>query len=152
MAGATRTPRDHTALAGARAAGVVRAPGRLWLARGVWLVHVVIVAFIVLGWLLPWPAALWTVALGVPALQLTWRAFGDRCPLTVLEERLREPVPEPRPEDGEGPRNFVADLLSGVLGRPVSHRITNRLVHGVTWFAFSVAVFRLAFGDAAASE
>jgi len=122
---------------------------RIRLANGVWALHFGVVAFFVVGWLLAWGWALWTVAVGVPALQLTWQAFGDRCPLTMLEARLRGPAAvEPvHPDDGGAERSYVGELLSRILGWRVSERLATRIVHGVTWFAFSAAVIRLALAD-----
>jgi len=120
---------------------------RLWLARFVWMVHLGVVGFFVVGWLLPWRWALWGVAAGVPTLQLIWWAMEDRCPLTVLEEALRgsRGIPCGAPDDGLAPPNFVTRLLTAMLGRPVSQRVSDRVVNGVAWSGFSVAVVRLAF-------
>src|SRR5215472_5538530 len=120
---------------------------RLWLARFVWMIHLGVVAFFVIGWLLPWRWALWGVAVGVPTLQLTWRAMGDRCPLTALEEALRgsRGIPSGAPDAGEAPPNFATRLLTAILGRPVSPRVSDRVVNGVALSGFSVAVLRLAF-------
>jgi hypothetical protein len=120
---------------------------RLWLARLVWIVHFGVVTFFVFGWLLPWRWALWGVAIGVPVLRLSWAAMGDRCPLTALEEALRgsHALCPAHPDHGESPPNFVTRLLTAILGRPVSQRVSDRVVNGVAWSGFSVAVLRLAF-------
>jgi len=128
--------------------GLVTTPRlRLWLARLVWMVHLGVVAFFVFGWLLPWRWALWGVAIGVPALQLSWKALDDRCPLTALEEALRgsHVLGAAHPSDGESPPNFVTRLLTAIVRRPVSQRMSDRIVNGVAWSGFSVAVLRLAF-------
>jgi len=119
----------------------------LWLARLVWVVHLGVVAFFVFGWLLPWRWALWGVAVGVPALQLTWKTMNDRCPLTTLEEALRgsHALSPAQQSDGESPPDFVTRLLTAILGRPVSQRMSDRVVNGVAWSGFSVAILRLAF-------
>jgi len=111
------------------------------------MVHLGVVGFFVVGWLLPWRWALWGVAAGVPTLQLIWWAMEDRCPLTVLEEALRgsRGIPSGAPDDGLAPPNFVTRLLTAMLGRPVSQRVSDRVVNGVAWSGFSVAVLRLAF-------
>jgi hypothetical protein len=111
------------------------------------MVHLGVVAFFVFGWLLPWRWALWGVAVGVPMLQLSWMAMNDRCPLTALEEALRgsHAFGPAHPSDGETPPNFVTRLLTALLGRPVTQRTSDRIVNGVAWSGFSVAVLRLAF-------
>jgi hypothetical protein len=130
------------------AAGRAATPAaRLWLARLVWSVHLGVVAFFVFGWLLPWNWALWGVAIGVPMLQLLWKLTDDRCPLTALEESLRgaQRIGPAASKQGEDPPNFVTRLLTGILGRPVSQRASDRIVHGIAWSGFSIAVLRLAF-------
>ena len=139
------TPRDHRC---DRVADHVQTtPFRLWLARLVWIVHFGVVTFFVFGWLLPWRWALWGVAIGVPMLRVSWAAMGERCPLTALEEALRgnETLLRSLRDHGESPPNFVTRLLTAILGRPVSQRTSDRVVNGVAWSGFSVAVLRLAF-------
>jgi len=126
------------------AAAAALARARLWLARLVWIVHLGVVAFFVFGWLLPWRWALWGIAVGVPGLQLTWRAMGDRCPLTALEEALGGRQGRGGVQPDERPPDFVTRLLTAILGHPVSQRVSDRVVNGIAWSGFSVAVLRLA--------
>jgi len=119
-------------------------PLRLALAHAVRALHLGIVAVLCLGWLTPWPVILWTVVFLAPAVQAGWWLNRDRCVLTELEERLRGPRQRVTlPEDEERSPNFIVDLLSAALRRPVSHDLTNRLIYAVNWLGFSVAVLRL---------
>lgn len=119
-------------------------PLRAMLAGAVRGLHLSIVAILCVGWLTPWPVALWTVVFLAPAVQVGWWLNRDRCVLTELEERLRGPRQRMTlPEDAERSPNFIVDLLSAALRRPVSHDVTNRLIYAVNWLGFSVALMRL---------
>lgn len=122
---------------------------RRWLANAVAVLHLGIVAFFALGWLLPSPIAYLAVIFGGAGLIVIWHAFGDRCPLTVLEERLRQTGRDrgsPTPSRDEPPvaeTHFVSMLLSRVLGRPVSRRIGDRVVYGVLFLSMFISALRL---------
>ena len=125
-------------------------PLRLAAARLVWLAHTGVTGWLLLGPLLPHRAAAWALVVGNPLIHLQWRAFGDRCLLTILEERLRGATFERRAAvvDGDEPVGFVAETLSRALGRPVTHGFANVLSYGVLWAGFAIAVVRLAFARA----
>ena len=115
---------------------------RLLLARGVWLLHIAIVGFFLVGWTLPWREALWIVAIGAPVLQLGWWLCGDVCWLTLVEERLRGRDSEPE----DAPPNFVAVLAERLAGRSLPVEWVNRVIYAVVWGGFAVAAARLALG------
>lgn len=119
--------------------------GRKALARLVSTLHTTIIAFFLTGWTFPWRGALWGVVLGGVALQGIWRIFEDRCPLTILEERLRgEPPPlERATEDEEAPMNFVSELLTRILGRPIPHRCADATTYGVLYASMTISAVRL---------
>ncbi|HKA13447.1 MAG TPA: hypothetical protein VKH41_00395 [Myxococcota bacterium] len=116
------------------------------LARAISAVHVTVIALSLVAWSLPWTAALWAAVIGYPLIQLGWCAFGNRCPLTVLEERLRararlrsvgtDPQTEP-------PLHFAADLLSLLLRRPVSRVWGDVFSYTCVWGGFAIAAARL---------
>jgi len=119
---------------------------RLSTARTVAALHLCTTLFIVVGWALPWRPALWAVVVVTAVAQTSWLLCNDRCPLTILEERLRgpqAPAPARLPGEGDEPGNFVVDGLSRLLGRPVPYHWTNRAIYAVTWFAFTAATARL---------
>ena len=123
------------------------------LASGIWFLHAAVTLFLAVAWLLPWTATLWLAVLAYPLVQLNWLAFGNRCFLTVLEERLRGGKPRelPAPEaDGDPPHDFVSAFLSHALGRRVPRRLSNALSYGVVWGGFAIAALRL-WGRSASS-
>lgn len=108
--------------------------------------HLAVAVLILAGWAMPWRPVLWAVVVLAAVSQASWLLCNDRCPLTVLEERLRGPEaarPLRHPADAAEPGNFVVDGLSRLLGRPVPYRLTNLAIYAVTWFAFAVAGIRL---------
>lgn len=109
--------------------------------------HLAVALLILTGWAMPWRPVLWAVVVLAAVSQASWLLCNDRCPLTILEERLRGPEAERplrHPADAAEPANFVVDGLSRLLGRPVPYRLTNLAIYAVTWFAFAVASARLA--------
>ena len=120
---------------------------RLGLARGIWLLHLSVVAFLCVGWLLPWKSVVWAAVLFVPIVQLNWCVFGNRCVLTVIEEWLRQDgAPPPVPEASEPPTHFVSDLLSKALSRPVSRAWGDVVSYAVLWGGFALGSLRLLAG------
>ncbi len=117
---------------------------RLWLARCVWLLHVCVALLILLGWALPWRWITWATLCVTSVALISWRVNNDRCPLTVLEERLRGHAP---PAAGEKePANCVVDSLSRLLGRSLPYALVDRCIRIVTWCALSISGLQLALG------
>ena len=58
---------------------------RLLGARLVWTLHIAVIAFLLGGWALPWPAAWWVYAIGAPFIQVGWIVFDDYCWLSIIE-------------------------------------------------------------------
>ena len=114
-------------------------------ARFVWGLHVAVIAFLLAGWALPWPAAWWTYAIGAPFVQVGWILFDDYCWLSILEARLRREPLVKETEEGQEQRAFVAELLESILGRPVPKRLSNAISYGVLWGGFAIACARLCF-------
>ncbi|MBB85208.1 MAG: hypothetical protein CL931_15480 [Deltaproteobacteria bacterium] len=114
-------------------------------ARFVWGLHVAVIAFLLVGWALPWPAAWWTYAIGAPFVQVGWILFDDYCWLSILEARLRREPLVKETEEGQEQRAFVAEFLESILGRPVPKRLSNAISYGVLWGGFAIACARLCF-------
>lgn len=112
----------------------------------IWVVHIAVMLFLVVGWTLPWRAAWWTYVGGAPVVLLGWRVFANTCWLSILESKLRgEPVFSREVVSGtEQSRSFVAETLSSVLRRPVSRGTAKRLSYGVLYGGFLVSAARLA--------
>lgn len=114
---------------------------RLAAARLVWALHLGVTLFVLTGWLLPWSWALWTAVILYPVVQLNWLVFGNRCALTVVEERLRRGTGT---DDDDGAElHFVVGLLTRLLGRPVPRFYGDLVSYGVLWGGFTVASARL---------
>jgi hypothetical protein len=113
-------------------------------ARAVWALHVGVAGFLLVGWMLPWPAAWWIYPGLAPIVQIGWLVFDDYCWLSIIEARLlREPLVKSRPEGGEEARVFVGELVEKVFGLAISNRCSNWISYGVLWGGFAVAAFRL---------
>ena len=120
-------------------------PRRL-AADALWIVHLFVMAFLTIGWALPWESAWWIYVLGAPFVVGGWQVFSDRCWLSILEAKLRgEPLSVRDLEsEVEQSRSFVAETLSRMLGRPVSRRSAKSLSYGVVASGFVLAGARLA--------
>jgi len=114
---------------------------RALLARLVWAHHFAIFAFIAVAWALPWTWSLWTALFLYPLVQLGWWLFGNRCVLTVLEEKLRRPAPRTDVEE----LHFVQALGTRLLGREVSRSFADVLSYGAVWGGFAIVGVRLYF-------
>ncbi len=122
-----------------------RGPRQL-AADALWFVHLGVMAFLTLGWALPWESAWWTYVVGAPFVVGGWQVFSDRCWLSILEAKLRgEPLSVPDlASQTEVSRSFVAETLSRLLGRPVSRQSAKTLSYGVVASGFLLAGARLA--------
>ena len=117
------------------------------VARALWLLHTALTLFLIVGWALPWNAALWA-CLGVAVLmQLQWWLNANECVLTQWETRLlgrpaqREAGPDAPPEE----QRFAADLIEGIFHRRPSAACTDRLTYAVVWSSGSLSALRLAY-------
>lgn len=111
--------------------------------------HIGILAFFAAGWALPWRWALWAVVIASIGTQLHWWLGNNQCYLTALEDGLRGPEVTHAPtteQDADRPLNFIADLGTRALGRPMPHRLANALAYGFVWGGCAIAAARLALG------
>ena len=143
---------------------------RTAMARTVWLLHVGVMLLLLTAWCLPWRWAPWVAVTLAPMVHLNWWVFRDRCILTILEEKLRgAPAAAPVAAGGEAPArpagpavgdepqealgdteedlHFVSTFLSGLLGRPVSRAVADRISYGVVWTGFALGAGRLLLLD-----
>ena len=119
---------------------------RLCGARTLGAVHLAIISLFVVVWASPWRELLIAVVVAAPVVQAGWWIFGDVCVLTLLEKRLRRSQLPTKEDTGAPPPNFIVDVASRVLGRPVSHGWINVTARIVMWAAFAIAALRLASG------
>lgn len=116
-------------------------------ARGLWLLHTGLTLFLIVGWALPWSAALWA-CLGLAVLmQLQWWLNANECVLTQWETRLlgrshqRPAAPGAPPEE----QRFAADLIERIFRRRPSATCTDRLTYAVVWASGSLSALHLAY-------
>lgn len=105
----------------------------------VWLAHVLVTAFFVVAWALPFRWALWVAAIGAPIMHAQWR-LNDECVLTTLERRLRDPGRR----RGAGESSFLTELVRRLCGRDVPGAWVSRLSYAILWGGAGLASLRLA--------
>lgn len=124
------------------------------LANLVATLHTAIIAFFLVGWLLPSPLAWWAVLLGGVGLQVVWLTLKNQCPLTMLETYLRQEAvqrgsgSEPMDLDANGsandkPPHFVANLMAKCLGRDISPFAGDVVVYLVLYASMALSALRL---------
>jgi hypothetical protein len=118
---------------------------RLGLARIVWAHHLMVVGLVAFGWALPWRGALWGALALYPIVLLNWWVFGNRCVLSVVEERLRGTSARASGQTEE-PLHFVQLLGSRLVGRPVPRVWADIVSYGVVCFGFAITGLRLYLG------
>lgn len=94
------------------------------------------------GWALPWGSALWAVLCFYALVQLNWCMFGNRCLLTILEERLRG-TGAATAGATEEPLHFVQVVGARLLRRPVSRFWADVFSYAVVWGGFGLTAARL---------
>ena len=62
---------------------------RLFMARSVKYIHLIIVFMATFGWALPWNYCWWITFLLVPIIKFHWKTNNDVCILTTLENKYR---------------------------------------------------------------
>jgi hypothetical protein len=95
-------------------------PGRDGLGNFCFILHLVILALIMLGWSAPWRGVLIFYLIFIPATVLHWKLNNDACILNNLENRLRFGVwraPERNPEEGAWLRTLIKNTTGIALGR-----------------------------------
>jgi hypothetical protein len=90
------------------------------LGRACFLVHVLILIAVILGWLLPWHGWLIAYLVFLPAMFLHWKLNKGACVLNNLENWLRYRrwrAPESNREEGAWLRTLLADATGIALTR-----------------------------------
>ncbi len=121
---------------------------RLTMARIIWFLHTSIVVFMLTGWAYPWEWAAVAILVGCPLIQLNWWIFGNRCVLTIIEEKLRGAPMEALASDEsqEEPPSFVQNLALRFLGRPIPYAVANAAAYVVLWGSFTAVTVRYGLG------
>lgn len=89
--------------------------------------HLVVMGFIVLGWLAPWRPLLVFYLGFLPLVMLQWQLNRDSCVLNNLESlirtgRWRNPA---NPEEGA----FILELARRITGRNISQELMNSVIY-----------------------
>ena len=95
-------------------------PRRDALGRFCFLLHLVIMVFIVLGWISPWRGLLIFYLVFLPGVILHWKLNHDACALNNLESWLRYRrwrAPDRNPEEGAWLRTLIGSWTGMVLSR-----------------------------------
>jgi len=101
-------------------------------------VHLAVLLFVLLGWTLPWKAALLAHIITIPLVVLQWRFNNGTCLLTNLENFVRGGAPPKSTQQGQ----FIKSLLKFFCDPlPPDHKIKIGL-YAVIWSAWSVSVLR----------
>lgn len=107
------------------------------------LIHWVVLLFVLLAWVSPWPTLLWIHVIFVPGMIIHWRTNNNRCVLTELEEKFKVRTGKVANEDDEA--QFVKSIWLRVAGRHPSERVLNALYYGLPGLAWLATVLRLLF-------
>ncbi len=106
------------------------------------LTHWVVLLFVLLAWMSPWPALLWLHVVFVPGMIIHWRTNNNRCVLTELEEKYKVRAGTIAIEDEEA--QFVRSIWLRAVGSEPSERLLKALYYGLPALAWLLSVSRLA--------
>jgi hypothetical protein len=104
-------------------------PGRDALGNFCFYLHLVILVFIVLGWMLPGRGLLIFYLVFLPAVILHWKLNADACVLNNLESWMRHGrwrAPDRNPEEGA----WLRTLLKSWTGVALSRGWMDLIIHG----------------------
>ena len=111
-------------------------PGRDGLGNFCFYLHLVLLAFVTLGWLAPWRGLLMVYLVFLPLMMLHWKFNQGACALNNMENWLRYRrwrAPERNPEEGAWLRTLVRKLTGVALTR----RVMDAIIDGaITLFWF----------------
>lgn len=127
------------------------------IVRFVQAIHILVLVFVLSGWLLPFPPWLWAHVFFIPLLILHWRTNQNQCFLTQLEARLKEDsesmmsfegaspaglsMPMRRPQVEEG--HFIKSLWKKVFGRVPSDQALEAIIYGLMAICWTLGVVHL---------
>ena len=100
---------------------------RIIAAWFVWGIHMLVLAWMMVGAFLPYMWAWWSILILGLILEIHWTTNGNRCILSDLEVALRGP--ESGREKGDGV--FIRCIVEKITKRKVPDLYLNILAHGV---------------------
>jgi hypothetical protein len=106
------------------------------------VLHFVVMIFILTGWLVPWRALLIAYLVFIPAMCVQWKMNNGACILNNLEGWVRNGRwrnKETKPEEGA----WVLHLIAGLTGWRVTALQTDILTFGVLFLVWGLALARL---------
>ena len=98
---------------------------RVLAAWFVWLIHMVLMMWMIGGAFLPYVWAWWSIVILVPILEIHWATNDNRCILSDLEVILRGP--DSGREKGDGV--FIRNVVEKAFRMHPSDRFLNGAVH-----------------------
>jgi hypothetical protein len=108
------------------------------------ILHWAVLAFVLVGWALPWKLALWFHALLIPALVVHWLTNDHRCVLTEMEEKFKASAKAPeRPPNEE---SFTGYIIRKLTGKTLSEKALAGVSYGVMKVVWILTVLRLMNG------
>jgi hypothetical protein len=111
------------------------------IARLLHALHILILAFVLMAWLLPWQFV-WIVHLMfIPGMILHWYTNANRCVLTEIEAKYRVPEVGVKKEADEG--YFIKTLWAKFFGRVPSEKTLIRVIYAVMALVWSLSLIRL---------
>ena len=112
---------------------------RILAAWFVWLIHMVVLIWMLGGAFLPYPWAWWSIVILVPIIEIHWATNDNRCVLSDLEITLRGP--DSGREKGDGV--FIRNVVERVLRIHPSDRCLNGTAHGITLLVGLIGLGRI---------
>jgi hypothetical protein len=115
-------------------------PVRSALIKALRFTHLLVLVFMLTGWLLPWKSAWFAHVATIPAMMLQWRFNRGTCLLTNLENFIRGNQVARDAQQGQ--------FIKGLLGKccnpiPPDHKIKFWL-YTILWSVFSLSLLRIA--------
>lgn len=113
---------------------------KLLLAQIIHHTHTAIVAFLLLGWLLPTAAMLQIYVIVMIAIMGQWAACDNKCILTIWEDKLRGHAVA-------GSESFIGRVIEKLTGWRPSEKAISRLAYSIGCACTIGALIRLGITD-----
>ena len=110
------------------------------------LTHWTVILFVLTGWLSPWNTLVWTHVLFIPLMILHWRTNENRCLLTELEAKYKEPQPAlatGESLEAEEEEGFIKSAWARAYGRAPSDSDLAVIIYVVLALVWTLSVYRL---------
>jgi hypothetical protein len=133
------------------------------ISRLLHFIHWAFLAFVLIGWVLPWEMSLWLHAAMIPGLILHWRTNENRCILTELEHRFKNEeekmfsgagaasgahlpmtfeIEPPRAQQGQ----FIKSAWERFFGHTPSDDLLSGVIYGIMGLVWAITLGQLITG------